>query len=228
MKNDPQGSDKVSIEEQTASHGNGITLDIIQVEYSTGPECPVIHIFGRDREKTARHVQVTGFRPYFYVPHHQATAPSLPVNVTLDEGKTYLSIRGELLSRLYTVRPGDVRDIRERFAHLEADIPFTTRFMIDTGLTGGVHVPALTATYREISPADISSSARVCILDIECEDVRGFPEPGRDAVICITCHDSFDDSLHKPCLESGKGRVRPLSSFRKGRPAQRVFLQGST
>jgi DNA polymerase I len=194
MKNDPQGSGKVSIQEQTASHGNGITLDIIQVEYSTGPECPVIHIFGRDREKTARHVQVTGFRPYFYVPHHQATASSLPVNVTLDEGKTYLSIRGEVISRLYTVRPGDVRDIRERFAHLEADIPFTTRFMIDTGLTGGIHVPALTAAYREISPADISSSARVCILDIECEDVRGFPEPGRDAVICITCHDSFDDN----------------------------------
>ena len=58
--------------EQAATDGSGIALDIIQVEYSTGPEYPVIHIFGRDREKTARHVQVTGFRPYFYVPQHQA------------------------------------------------------------------------------------------------------------------------------------------------------------
>jgi len=167
--------------DQDPLDGSGIALDIIQVEYSTGPEYPVIHIFGRDREKTARHVQVTGFRPYFYVPHYQAGTGSLPVNVTPDEGQTYRSIRGEPLSRLYTVRPGDVRDIRERFTHFEADIPFTTRFMIDTGLTGGVHVPALTASYEEISPSDISSSARVCILDIECEDVRGFPEPGRDA-----------------------------------------------
>ncbi|MDD1706398.1 MAG: DNA-directed DNA polymerase [Methanoregulaceae archaeon] len=179
--------------EQIARDGSGIALDIIQVEYSTGPEYPVIHIFGRDREKKARHLQITGFRPYFYVPHYQAGPGTLPPNVTHEEGKTYLSIRGEPLSRLYTVRPGDVRDIRERFTHFEADIPFTTRFMIDTGLTGGVMVPAWTASYQEIFPAAISSSARVCILDIECEDVRGFPEPGRDAVICITCHDSFDN-----------------------------------
>ena len=204
MSTDPKTAGRVRMPEQDAMVGSGIALDIIQVEYSTGPEYPVIHIFGRDREKTARHVQVTGFRPYLYVPQHQADSGPLPVNVTPEEGKTYRSIRGEPLTRLYTVRPGDVRDIRERFTHFEADIPFTTRFMIDTGLTGGVHVPALTASYQEISPADISSSARVCILDIECEDVRGFPEPGRDAVICITCHDSFDNHYTSLIWSPGK------------------------
>jgi DNA polymerase, archaea type len=188
--------------------GQGITLDIIQVEYTTGPEYPVIHIFGRDHERTARHIQVTGFRPYFYVPQHQAAAAasSLPVNVTIEESETYLSIRGEPLSRLYTIRPGDVRDIRERFTHFEADIPFTTRFMIDTGLTGGIHVPAESASFHETVPADIGSNARVCILDIECEDVRGFPEPGRDAVICITCHDSFDNHYTSLTWSPGKER----------------------
>ena len=204
MSTDPKTAGRVRMPEQDAMVGSGIALDIIQVEYSTGPEYPVIHIFGRDREKTALHVQVTGFRPYLYVPHHQADSGPLPLNVTPEEGKTYRSIRGEPLTRLYTVRPGDVRDIRERFTHFEADIPFTTRFMIDTGLTGGVHVPALTASYQDISPADISSSARVCILDIECEDVRGFPEPGRDAVICITCHDSFDNHYTSLIWSPGK------------------------
>jgi DNA polymerase I len=190
--------------DQIIRDGSGIALDIIQVEYSTGPEYPVIHIFGRDREKTARHLQVTGFRPYFYVPCYQAGTGSLPVNVTPEEGNTYLSIRGEPVCRLYTVRPGDVRDMRERFTHFEADIPFTTRFMIDTGLTGGVRVPAEIASYKEITPADISSNARVCILDIECEDMRGFPEPGRDAVICITCHDSFDNRYTSLIWSRGK------------------------
>lgn len=32
------------------------------------------------------------------------------------------------------------------------------------------------------------------MMDIECEDERGFPEPNRDAIVCITCHDSFDDA----------------------------------
>lgn len=206
MSTNPHSSGRVTMPEQIARDGSGIALDIIQVEYSTGPECPVIHIFGRDIQKTARHIQVTGFRPYFYVPQYQADTGSHPVNVTPEQGKTYLSIRGEPLRRLYTVRPGDVRDIRERYTHFEADIPFTTRFMIDTGLTGGVLVPAETAQYHELSPADISSSARVCILDIECEDVRGFPEPARDAVICITCHDSFDNQYTSLIWSSGKER----------------------
>ena len=31
------------------------------------------------------------------------------------------------------------------------------------------------------------------MIDIECEDERGFPDTGRDAIICITCWDSFDN-----------------------------------
>ena len=31
------------------------------------------------------------------------------------------------------------------------------------------------------------------MIDIECEDERGFPDTQRDAIICITCHDSFDN-----------------------------------
>jgi len=205
MSTEPPTSSRITMMEGAAKNADGWSLDIIQVEYTTGTECPVIHIFGRDREKRARHVQVTGFRPYFYVPQHQAAAGSLPVNATPEEGKTYRSIRGEPLSRIYTVRPGDVRDIRERFTHFEADIPFTTRFMIDTGLTGGIEIPADTADCREILPSDISSDARICILDIECEDIRGFPEPGRDAVICITCHDSYENRYTSLIWSRGKG-----------------------
>ncbi|NYT07699.1 MAG: DNA polymerase, partial [Methanomicrobiales archaeon] len=168
-----------------------LTIDINQVEYSVGPEGPVIHIFGRDAGRTARHLQVTGFRPYFYAPAAQVDDRAHPAQVTVEEGAAYRSIRGETLRRLYTIKPTDVRELRDRYSHYEADIPFTTRFMIDQGLTGGVSAPSPVCPYDEIRAADISCPARICILDIECEDERGFPDPARDAVICITCWDSF-------------------------------------
>lgn len=65
--------------------------------------------------------------------------------------------------------------------------------MIDCGLTGAVSVPATTVDYHELVPAEVDAPARVCMIDIECEDERGFPDTQRDAIICITCHDSFDN-----------------------------------
>jgi DNA polymerase I len=174
-------------------NGTGPDIAINQVEYSNTPGGPVIHIFGRDREGNAHHIQVTDFRPYFYVPLAQADSMHHPAQVEVETGKEYLSIRGDRLRRLYTGRPTDVREVRDRYHHFEADIPFATRFMIDTGLTGGVKSPAGIAEYCELVPSAVNYPARVCMIDIECEDHRGFPEPERDAIICVTSHDSFCD-----------------------------------
>jgi len=177
---------------RTLDSFSSLRIAVNQVEYSNSPDGPVIHIFGRDTGRKAVRIDVTGFKPYFYIPQDQATATTLPPQASLEVGTTYRSIRGEVLRRIYTQRPGDVRDVRERYRHFEADIPFATRFMIDTGLTGGVCAPATNADYHEISPAEVDTPARTCIIDIECEDERGFPDPQRDAIICITCYDSFD------------------------------------
>ena len=50
----------------------GVRIAINQVEYSNSPDGPVIHIFGRDEKGRATRLDVTGFRPYFYVPAEQA------------------------------------------------------------------------------------------------------------------------------------------------------------
>ena len=176
----------------TLDQFSGIRIAINQVEYSRTPDGPVIHIFGRDVRGKAIRIDVTGFRPYFYVPAEQAESLSATSHVTPETGTSYRSIRGESLRRLYTLNPGDVREERERFRHFEADIPFATRFMIDTGLTGSVASPSTTVDYQALASADLDAPARTCIMDIECEDERGFPDPQRDAVICITCFDSFD------------------------------------
>ena len=169
-----------------------VTIAINQVEYSNTPDGPVIHIFGRDTGSTAHRIDVTGFLPYFYVPEEQV-GQIPPARVTVEPDTLYRSIRGEKLRRLYTTRPGDVREIRERYRHFEADIPFATRFMIDCGLTGAVTSPSTTVEYQALIPAESDAPARVCMIDIECEDERGFPDAQRDAIICITCYDSFDN-----------------------------------
>ncbi|MGA2917633.1 DNA-directed DNA polymerase [Methanoregula sp.] len=204
---------------------DSISIAINQVEYSKVPGGPVIHVFGRDAKGKAIRIDVTGFRPYFYIPAEEAESKQIPSNANLEPDILYRSIRGEPLRRLYTDQPTDVREVRNQFRHFEADIPFATRFMIDCGLTGGMSIPIattdnkdlspevvdypakhsnidygltggasapdITVDYKDLIPAEVDAPARSCIIDIECEDERGFPDPQRDAIICITAFDSF-------------------------------------
>ena len=170
----------------TVEEFSGVKIAINQVEYSRAPGGPIIHIFGRDTKGKAVRLDVTGFRPYFYIPEDEATSKPIPPQATLEPDTAYRSIRGESLRRLYTQQPTDVRDIRDRYRHFEADIPFATRFMIDCGLTGGVSVqsptvdfkdlapaggvsvPVITVDYKDLKPAEVDAPARSCIIDIEC------------------------------------------------------------
>ncbi|MDR3101643.1 MAG: DNA-directed DNA polymerase [Methanocalculaceae archaeon] len=168
-----------------------IAIAINQAEYTNAPGGPVIHIFGRTADGTAHHLRATGFRPYFWIWEKETYLPH-PDNLEITQDMA-ISIKGEPLRKIITQRPTDVRTIRDRYHHYEADIPFATRFLIDTGLTGGVAAPAEVCSYTELSPALVHSRPRVCMCDIECDDRNGFPEPERDPIICLTCHDSYDD-----------------------------------
>jgi DNA polymerase I len=177
----------------TLNQFSGIRSSINQVEYTNSPDGPIIHIFGRDEQGALQHLEITGFRPYFYVPVEQADGMDHPSTVEVEKGATYRSIKGAPLRRMFTRRPTDVRDIRDRYEHYEADIPFTTRFMIDCHLTGGVLAPVSHTDYGRISPAEVQVPARICFLDIECDDEHGFPSPEKDPILCITCWDSFTE-----------------------------------
>lgn len=209
-------------------HQENISIAINQVEYTKGinGSCPIINIFGRDIKGNSIRVDVTGFRPYFYIPADQAETNKIPSNATLEPDTSYRSILNEALRKIYTNQPTDVREVRSQFRHFEADIPFATRFMIDCGLTGGMSIPFavmenihnltvvdyparsnrgdieragelagpdFTVDCKDILPAEVDAPARSCIIDIECEDERGFPDPRRDAIICMTAYDSFKD-----------------------------------
>ncbi len=204
-------------EQTLASFGN-LRLAINQVEYSNEADGPVIHIFGREPGGAARHIRVSGFLPYFYVPADQAEHTQHPAQVTPEEGTAYRSIRDEPLRRLYTRRPSDVRDVRDRYRHYEADIPFATRFMIDTGLTGGVSTPAEDVDAGAVSIDEVNAPARTCMMDIECEDERGFPEPERDAIICITAWDSFTKEYSTFIFAPGSDRDLSALQKQEGKP----------
>jgi DNA polymerase I len=204
-----------------------LQVAINQVEYSNTPDGPIIHIFGRDRLGIAVRIDVTGFRPYFYIPADQAGAMAHDSRITVEPDTVYRSIRAEPLRRLYTQRPADVRELRERYRHFEADIPFATRFMIDSGLTGGVQASDTTVDYRDILPVEVDAPARFCILDIECEDERGFPDPQRDAIICITCWDSFDHDYTTFLLARGGATADIAEQEKAGGLANGCFKKGT-
>ncbi|EHQ35676.1 DNA-directed DNA polymerase [Methanoplanus limicola] len=184
---------KFTAEDAGVKNPDEINIAINQVEYSNEFNGSVVHIFGREESGKARHIQVTGFRPYFYAPKEAVQEAWLPGGYDRDLSGNYISIQGEKLGRIITAKPGDVREFREGFKHFEADIPFATRFMIDNGLTGGVSVKTEITDYREITSSEVNSPARVCIIDIECEDERGFPDANRERINCITCWDSYDN-----------------------------------
>jgi DNA polymerase I len=169
-------------------------ISVNQVEYSISPDGPVIHVFGRDKSGEARRLDVTGFKAYFYIPASQANRP-IPKSAHIDTETpwVYTSIKGEVVNRVYVDRPSDVRDIRDKFNHLEADVTFTTRFLIDTGIKSGVSVPSFKCDHQVLKPVEIDVPARTCIVDIECDDSTGWPDSTKDPIICITCHDSFKD-----------------------------------
>lgn len=173
-------------EEQT------IAIDINQVEYTNSPDGPVIHVFGRDVEGTAHQIDVDGFIPYFYVPTDE-TGTFDPEKATPDEDTVFTTIRGEDVRRIYVRDTHDMAEMKQgRITH-EGDIPVTKRFMLDLKLMTGLEVPSHRVEFTDITPVDIKAPARVCMLDIECTDERGFPKPDRDEVICLTCWDSKTD-----------------------------------
>ncbi len=173
----------------------GIDIGITQVEYSNTGSGPIIHLFGRTKLGALIRIDVKNFIPYFYIDDNQVPAIeySHGKKITVDTETDYLTLRKTIVRRVYTKKPGDVRVLREGYNHHEADIIFTERFLIDNNIKFGVTAPNIVANYFDIKPIEIDAPARICVLDIECNDERGFPTPDRDEIICITLWDSFED-----------------------------------
>ena len=168
-----------------------LTISINQIEYTTVSKGAILHLFGRDKDGNAHKIDISGYRPYFYAPIKQADMLPEIGGSHVDLDKIYHTIKGQELRKIYVTQPNDLRDIRSRYQHFEADIPFGTKFMLDHGIKSGIKVNYPACDCGSVEPIDAVYPANLCIADIECEDHRGFPEPERDAIIAVTVWDSF-------------------------------------
>jgi DNA polymerase elongation subunit (family B) len=193
-----------------------LELAVTQVDYtivgSGADEEPVLHVFGRTADRELEHVQVTGFRPYFYTPTADLDDAKLANERITGQDSGYESIRGEALTKIFTQTPRDVGAIRDEFVHFEADILFPNRLLIDKDIRGGVRVPkrraedgSIVVHHDELESATVDTDPRVLTLDIEVDDRHGFPEDGEEPILCFTTHDSYDDEYVVWLYESPDG-----------------------
>ncbi|APW99344.1 DNA polymerase elongation subunit [Halobiforma lacisalsi AJ5] len=205
-------ADVIDVVEETLPESDGeLDLAVMQVDYTVAgygdEERPIMHVFGRTPDGELEHVQVVGFRPYFYAPTDSLERPPeeeydrlTGSEETDDDGEPYESIRGERLTRIFGQTPRDVGKVRDEFEHYEADILFPNRFLIDKDIRSGLRVPerraedgSLVVPHEEVEPADVDADPRICTFDIEVDDRSGFPEDGEEPIVCLTSHDSYRD-----------------------------------
>ncbi|ELZ25320.1 DNA-directed DNA polymerase [Natrinema limicola] len=202
----------IDVLEETLPEPEGeLELAVMQVDYTIAgygdEERPIMHVFGRTPDGELEHVQVVGFKPYFYAPTETLERPPeeqydrLTGSREYDhDGEPYESIRGEKLTKIFGQTPRDVGQVRDDFEHYEADILFPNRFLIDKDIRSGVRVPerradddSLVVPHDEVEAADVDAEPRVNTFDIEVDDRSGFPEDGEEPIVCLTSHDSYRD-----------------------------------
>ncbi|MFD1564082.1 DNA-directed DNA polymerase [Haloarchaeobius amylolyticus] len=202
----------IDVLEETLPEPEGeLELAVMQVDYTIAgygdEERPIMHVFGRTPDGELEHVQVVGFKPYFYAPTDTLERPPEEAYDRLtgsreydEDGEPYESIRGEKLTKIFGQTPRDVGQVRDDFDHYEADILFPNRFLIDKDIRSGIRVPArradddsLVVPHDEVDAADVDADPRVNTFDIEVDDRSGFPEDGEEPIVCLTSHDSYRD-----------------------------------
>ncbi len=202
----------IDVLEETLPEPEGeLELAVMQVDYTIAgygdEERPIMHVFGRTPDGELEHVQVVGFKPYFYAPTETLERPPeeqydrLTGSREYDhDGEPYESIRGEKLTKIFGQTPRDVGQVRDDFEHYEADILFPNRFLIDKDIRSGIRVPArradddsLVVPHDEVEAAAVDADPRVNTFDIEVDDRQGFPEDGEEPIVCLTSHDSYRD-----------------------------------
>ncbi|MXV62416.1 hypothetical protein GS429_10140 [Natronorubrum sp. JWXQ-INN-674] len=218
----------IDVVEETLPEPDGeLELAVMQVDYTIAgygdDERPIMHVFGRTSDNTLEHVQVVGFRPYFYAPTESLERPPEEQYDRLtdsrevgEDGEPYESIRGEKLTKIFGQTPRDVGQVRDDFQHFEADILFPNRFLIDKDVRSGIRIPerraddgSLVVPHDEVEATAVDADPRVLTFDIEVNDRAGFPEDGEEPIVCLTSHDSYRDEYIMWLYEApvGDGKI---------------------
>ncbi|MFP9061044.1 DNA polymerase domain-containing protein [Natrialbaceae archaeon A-chndr2] len=217
-------SEVIDVQRETLPEPEGtVEVAVMQVDYTVAgygdDEHPIVHVFGRTTDNELEHIQVVGFKPYFYAPTDTLDVDRLERNERItdweetdENGDPYESIRGQNLTKIFGQTPRDVGQIRDEFDHYEADILFPNRLLIDKDIRSGVRVPArraddgsLVVPHDELEACAVEADPRVQTFDIEVDDRNGFPEDGEEPIICLASHDSYRDEYILWVFEADEG-----------------------
>jgi len=194
---------------------------------------PIIELFCRDADGRKRVVEVEGFYPSFFISEEEYKTHEHDIfnestirfvtaraGVTSDENKHNAALKetddapretlsDERLVKIETVTPGHVGDLKK--ANIfdktwEADVFFTNRFLIDSGIKDCLTVPSgeRRVHYDEVSPAHgaLDIAPRVATIDIEVWSGGKFPntQDPTKPVTAVTIHDSYTDEYEAAVL----------------------------
>jgi len=155
-------------------------VDLFNFEYQIESGKPVIYLFGRNMLRKRVVTTIHNFRPYFYY--------KTPLGA-------FKTIFGEPCEKKFVNIPSDVRIYREEYQHLEADIPFALRYLIDAQIYSSYSIKD-----DCIEPCEpINVEPKVLYWDIE---VLSPPEimPRVDSpdwpIVAITCVNNYDDEVY--------------------------------
>lgn len=169
----------------------------------------LILINARNLDNGNRVVVHVPFTPYFYASPVDADKLRDDPTVTLSDG--YVSCMEDPVVKVVTETPQDVNYKRRGKTHLEADVPFTRRFLIDTGIHAGFHVAehrvinedplVIASTPDHLSPIDAEPPPlNLHRYDIETGlNDRGMyaePDDADAPITVVTWHDSATDTVH--------------------------------
>jgi DNA polymerase I len=197
--------------------GRTAELHVMQVEYEEQYGKPIVHLWCRDQDGEQTWVEVEGHRPSFYI-HADAYSKRVKNHdwvANVDGG--YESIHGHDLAKVETTLPWhvggkqDKKGLREYFEDTwEADVFYTSRFLIDTGIKTHMSVDldatwdgqSVQGDYRvdvddieAIEDPSWRADPRMVTIDIEVLSPDGFPDPdeAKQPVTAITAHDTHTD-----------------------------------
>jgi DNA polymerase II len=148
---------------------------------------PVVHLFGKLETGESFVVRDRRSRPHFFVPFSDMDRARLAVSggrFEADLSPTdFRSMAGDRAVRVTMSNPGDIPGVRQCLAAqgitcYEADIPFTTRFLIDHGLRGSMRIEGNSHAGRLVgrvfedpvmTPADWTPTLTSLSIDIETD-----------------------------------------------------------
>jgi len=193
---------------------------------------PIVQLFCRDKHGVRRDIEVEGFYPFFYISEatffneqnellKDSAIRSIEAREILVEDENMMdetitkveepsstTLHGDNLTKVVTMEPKHVSELREAFEETwEADVFFTNRFLIETGIRRGLTIPAgedrVHVTDIEATEDLPDIAPRMVTIDIEVWSGGAFPdtEQAEKPITSYTLHDSQDDEYVAAILE---------------------------